>query len=226
MSSAHYFLATSLPPLGDLGTAPPLSLSDLWSAVAGSSAAPLVHAILLADDLRQWQAVDAGELTDAAPAVLEPGQILGQVPLPSFLGAPERTEPSRVSGYLLWEAYWHHAATVARQPGSAFLRAWIGLEVALGNALAAARARSFAHPAGAHVVAPELGQDEPAIELGVAAWAGAPDPLTALRSLLRTRWDWVTQHEPSFSFSDDELAAYAVKLTLLRDWRRTMGVAA
>jgi len=226
MFSAHYYLATALPALGEPGTAPPLSLVELRAATAESRAAPLIDAILLSDDLRQRQAVLAGELTEAVPAVLEPAQATGQAPLPAALMPAEGSESLPASDDLLWETYWYYSASVARRRGSAFLRAWVSLEVALRNAVAEARARSFAQRAAVHVVAAELGEHEQLVELGVAAWAGAPDPLTGLRSLLRTRWEWVTREEPRFTFSDDELAAYAVKLLVLRNWRRTMEGAA
>jgi hypothetical protein len=203
-----------------------MSPPDLRVIVSDSSAAPLVDVILLSDDLRQRQAIVAGELAHAVAAVLEPAQIAGQATLPDFLTREETGEALSPSVDRLWGNYWHHAAAVARRRGSTFLRGWVGLEVALRNGVAVARARSFSQPAAAHLVAPELGENEQLIELGIAGWAGAADPLAGLRSLLRTRWEWATREEPSFSFSDDELAAYAVKLLLLRDWRRTMGVAA
>ena len=42
----------------------------------------------------------------------------------------------------------------------------------------------------------------------------------ALEALDRARWDWVTEREAWYSFSDDEVAAYAAKIIILHRWRR------
>jgi hypothetical protein len=41
-----------------------------------------------------------------------------------------------------------------------------------------------------------------------------------LQAVIRARWAWICEHDAWFSFSDDELAAYAAKLVLLEQWRR------
>jgi hypothetical protein len=225
-SGANYYLLTSLPPLDELGTPPPLSAAELRARAAHSNAAPIVDVILLADDLRQRQALLAGELSEVEGAVLTPGQMAGEEPLPDALPVAEVPPPPRLADDLVWEAYWRHAARVARRHRSRFLRGWVRVEVALRNGLTAARARALGESAEGREVTPELGGSEGVVEDGVAAWTGADDPLTGWRSLLTTRWQWTTSEERRFSFSGDEVAAYAVKLLLLRDWHRTMGEAA
>ncbi len=223
---ANYYLLTSLPALAEPGAAPAMSPVELRARASGSSAAPLVDVILLADDVRQRQAVLAGELTDVEPAVLMSDQITGRAPLPASLGFTDHTAEQPLSDDLVWEDYWHHAALVARRRRSAFLSAWVRVEIALRNGLAGARARSLEQSGEPHRVALGLGRIEPMVERAVAAWASAPDPLAGWRSLLRIRWEWATARESAFTFSPDEVAAYAVKLVLVRDWRRTMGVSA
>jgi len=52
------------------------------------------------------------------------------------------------------------------------------------------------------------------------AWTQASTPLAGLRVLIEARWAWLAEHDAWFSFRDDELAAYAVRLMLLEQWRR------
>ena len=52
------------------------------------------------------------------------------------------------------------------------------------------------------------------------------DPLAGWRELLRPRWGGGPRGERSFRFSSGAGAAYAGQLLVLRDWRRTLGVAA
>lgn len=229
LPGASYYLLTSLPMLAEPGTLPPLSPAELHDRAVGSAAAALVDVILLSDDLRQRQALLTGEVTEAEPAVLTRDQMTGDVPLPEALVVEELTKPSRLPDDVVQEAYWHHAARVARRFHSAFLRSWIGMEVALRNALAAARAHALGPSNDVLEVASDLagtGGTTDIVEAAIAAWTAAPDPLAGLRSLLAARWDWASSADPSFTFGRDEVAAYAVKLLLLRDWRRTMGVAA
>ncbi len=221
----NYYLLTVLPPLGEPGAAPALPPAELRARAAPSAAAPLVDVILLADDLRLRQSVRAGEVPPAAPLVLTPDEISSAEP-PAILGMDEARESPLSPDERVWDAYWRRAAQVAARQRSTLLRAWVGREVALRNGLAEARARALGGEARVAEVAGELGRPDPAIAAGIAAWSGAPDPLAGLRLLLRLRWDWVTREEPRYTFSQDEVAAYALKLMLLRDWRRTMGVAA
>ncbi len=223
---ASYYLLTALPILAEPGALPPVSPRELRARAAGAPAAPLIDVILLEDDLRQRQGVLEGELADAEPAVLTLDQVRGDAPLPATLTVSMGHHPEDLPADRVWEAYWHHAARVARRGRSRFLGAWVRVEVGLRNALAAARAASLGRASEPHEVAVELGGEEAVVEQRLAAWAAATDPLAGWRALLRARWEWATREERSFSFSQDEAAAYAVKLLVLRDWRRTMGVAA
>lgn len=226
---ASYYLLTSLPMLAEPGTPPPVSPAELHARAAGSAAAALVDVVLLSDDLRQRQALRTGEVTGAEAAVLTPEQMAGEAPLPAFLLPEEPAEAPRLPDDVVQEAYWRHAARTARRSGSHFLTGWVRTEVALRNGLAAARARTLSRPFEGQEVAPELAgaggitAADGAVESALAAWAAAADPLAGLRSLLLARWAWATGAEPRFTFARDEVAAYAVKLLLLRDWRRIMG---
>jgi hypothetical protein len=219
----HYYLATALPALGELGSHPPLRLDELAERLAGTSAAPLAEAILLEEDLIQREACLAGELAEPRPVVLTADQVRGRAALPSPLGdGPEAS--TAAGGDALWAAYWHHVAAVAEARRSAFLAAWVGAEVALRNTLAAARARALGLDASRYLVAPDLGAPRPREDDLVARWAAAPNPLAGLQLILRSRWAWLAENEPWFSFSDDELAAYTARLALLHRWYRAAHV--
>lgn len=219
------YLLTVLPPLGEPGATPPLSPIELRARAIGSDGAALVDAILLQEDLRLRQSYLAGEIPAPAPTVLSSEEVTSPA-APVVLGVEQGDPRALRPEERVWEAYWRHVARVARRRRSALLSDWCGLEVALRNALARARSRASGSEARLPEVAAELARVEPMIDTAIAAWSGAPDPLAGFRSLLRLRWDWVTREEPRYTFSRDEVAAYALKLMLLREWRRTMGVAA
>ncbi|MCJ7542993.1 MAG: hypothetical protein MUP47_00235, partial [Phycisphaerae bacterium] len=101
-----------------------------------------------------------------------------------------------------------------------FLAQWVGYEVALRNALAAARAQALGLEAADYLVATDLGQADGDLSAVVGEWAAAPNPLAGLRVLDAARWDWLAWHDAWFSFQDDELIAYAAKLVLLDRWQR------
>jgi len=221
MAQRNYYLVSALPSLGDLGAAPPMSPADLREHVAEHRPPrTLVEAILLGDDLVQREAVLAGEIGDVAPAVLTPAQVRDEEPLPACLAMDEEAAAPRVAADTLWAAYFRHAAAVAQHEGSSFLAAWVAHEVALRNALAAARAKVLGLEAADYVVTPEVGSKDDDFGPLLAEWAAAGNPLEGLRVLDRARWQWLTAHEAWFSFADDELAAYAAKLMLLARWHR------
>jgi hypothetical protein len=198
-----------------------MTRAELLDHLAPSPAArEQAEAIFLADDLLQREALAAGEIDRAEPTVLSAAQARGEQPLPDALRPAAPEAPPRVAADALWAAYYRHAAEVARRHRSTFLGAWVGHEVALRNALAAARARALGLSPEEYLVASELGEDTGAADAAVGEWSAAGDPLTGLRVLDRHRWAWLDAHDAWFSFGADELAAYAARLILLHRWRR------
>lgn len=221
MAGKDFFLITSLPTLGPLGSKPPLSPAQLLEQVAHSrSAAELVRTILLGDDLLQRQSFLAGELKDVSPAVLSPGQVRNQEPLPAWLEIVEQSSSPASGVDNLWAAYYRHAAATARRQGSEFLDRWVGYEVAFRNALVLARAKALGLEAEIYLVEPQLAAAGLDFAGVLAEWASAPNPLAGLRVLDAARWTWLVEHDAYYTFGDDELAAYAAKLMLLHRWHR------
>ncbi len=220
MAGDNYYLVSALPSLPDLGSVPPLSLVALREHVSHAAARMLVDAILLGDDLLQRDAALAGEGRDIEPTLLTAAQICDDEPLPPYLAPAEGEETARIACDAVWEVYFGHAAAVAQQSGSRFLAAWVAHEVALRNALAAARAKTLALDPGDYLVAPELGDADVDFTALLAEWADAENPLEGIRLLDTARWQWLAEHDAWFSFGDDELAAYAARLMLLVRWHR------
>lgn len=221
MSGKNYFLLTALPTLGPLGSPPPLGRSALVQLAADDAqAAKLVATILLADDLMQRDSVLAGEVKETSPAVLSEAQLRDQEPLPEYLGAPRDAAAGPAIVDRVWENYFRHAAAVADELNSKLLAGYVRFEVALRNALADARAKALSLEAGPYMVAVELADPSADFSQLLSDWASAPHPLAALRLIDRARWQWLADNEPYFSFEDDELAAYAVRLMLLNRWHR------
>jgi hypothetical protein len=219
----HYYYLASLPALGELGSEPSMGFAELLEHVEEDRQRhELVGSLFLLDDLLQREAFLAGELEEADPAVFSIQQVRNESPLPEFLAlAPEAGEGPRLgAGDRLWDAYFRYVAGVAQRLGSRFLAAWVGYEVALRNALVAARAKRLGLDEADYLVAADLASAGDEVTATVSAWASAATPLAGQQSLLRARWDWLTAHDAWFTFSDDELAVYAARLMLLHQWQR------
>ncbi len=224
MRLERYYYITSLPALGDPGTPPPMGFADLREWLADHRrASELVGCLLLLDDLRQREAYLSGEVTDVDPAVLSVSQMLNRSPLPEYL-APEPDEtdaaPRLVAADELWEAYFRHAAQWAERWESPFLTAWVAREVALRNALAAARAERLGLEKADYLVAADLAAEGEDFAGLLGEWDAAPTPLAGHRRLLRAQWDWLAEHDAHFTFDEDELPVYAARLMLLTQWQR------
>ena len=227
MAPRHYYLVAALPSLGELGTAPPWTAADLLAHVDQvGGPTEVVAALLLGDDLLQRDALLAGEIGEARTAVLTPEQAAGQAPLPGSLAVEPGAEPVRHAGDAVWLAWFRHAADVGRRRGSRFLEAWVAHEVALRNALAAARAKALGLDPADYLVATELAAAGVDFTDVIAEWAAAPDPLAGQRILDQARWQWLNEHEAWFSFGADEVAVFAAKLMLIDRWHRVGAAAA
>lgn len=226
MAGKLYYLLTSLPTLGEIGTAPPMGCAEMLDQV-GPNTRPgqLVGLIFLSDDLIQREAFLAGEIQQVEPTVLDLAQVRNEAPLPEFLGFAEEdtAEPSprSLETDRVWAAYFRHTAEVARREDCSFVQHWVGMEVALRNALAQERAKRLGLEPVDYVVVPELADTEIDFTEMLREWASAPTPLVGWRVVLRSRWDWAQAHEAWFSFTEDEVLVYAMRLLLLSQWQRS-----
>ncbi len=226
MGLDRYFVITSLPALGKLGSSPPIGLAELVDLVgAQGPRAKLVGTVVLLDDLLQREAFLAGELREVEPAILSVPQVRNEVPLPEYLRAPEfgasETQVRVIEADALWESYFRYAARVAEELQSPFLHGWVRFEVGLRNALASTRAKRLGLEELGYLVATDLADPSDDFSEIIGEWAAAPNPLNGLRAVIRGRWDWLEAHDRWFSFAEDELAAYTVRLMLLQQWLRT-----
>ena len=235
MKLDRYYYITSLPPLGELGTKPPIEFGELREHLRDDpQRQELVNCLFLLDDLLQREAYLASELEKVAPTVLTQKQTRNESPLPTFLlpeVEPHRDETtdspsSDVAHYTAdqtWEAYFRHVAHTATQLQCPLLTTWVRHEVTLRNALVSARAKRLEIDDSEYLVATDLveaGEEMPEI---VSDWEATPTPLAGHQTLIRARWDWLEQHDRYFTFQDDELAAYALRLMLLKQWNRVTG---
>lgn len=223
MKSARHFYITMLPALGDLGSSPPMKLADLLEHVEENRKwLELLEALVLFDDLHQREALLAGETDEVEPAVLTLQQMQGEARLPAWADAPTDAEQGvELEVDRLWGRYFHCAHRLAVSGGSRFLAQWVEFEVALRNALAAARARRLGLGESDYQVATDLVRGDQDLALVLSEWEAATTPLDGLRVVIRARWSWVDRHDAWFSFSVDELLAYAARVMLLEQWRRT-----
>ena len=224
MAGQNYYLITSLPALGELGSDPPTSAAELIERVVESGgAAEIVRALLLSDDLLQREALASGEIAQAAGAVLDEAQLRNEAPLPPELAPPADGDPAGeapIPADAVWAAYYRWVAATADRTGSDFLADWVRHEVTLRNALAAARAKKLGLEVQPYLVATELAGDAEDYTALLNEWSSAPHPLAATRALDNARWAWLAENDRWFTFHNDELAAYAAKLMVLVRWHR------
>ena len=222
------YLLSVLPVLEPMGSVPPMSKRDLLEQVADSNGpVSTVEMLLLSDDLTQYQALLTEEITcdKADSAILSLDKAQNEAVLPDFLLAEESTEEQqagRSSVDAIWSRYFHHAASVAKRARSSFLKAWIGFEVGLRNALVTARAHTLELDPATYLVAPELADKDADYSHVVSAWSAADDPLTAMEILDKARWDWLDEYGGWYSCSTREIEVYAARLMLLHHWRRIL----
>lgn len=225
MAGDIYYILSVLKTPDDLGSTPPMTLPDFLDHVRevdGNTA--LIEAIFLSDDLLQHQAYLSGELEDFDPVVLSEAQIKDEEPLPDYLSLQATEDDSQNLVDSLWASYYQHALDVAGgSSGSDFLKKWIAFEIGLRNALVMARAKSLGLDPHSYIVVDDIGSAKDEFDSLVTEWSSASDPLEGLRVLDRARWRWINQNDDWFGFSDDELAAYAAKLILLKRWKRLSG---
>ncbi len=221
MAGQNYYLITALEPLGRLGDEVPITFGQLLEHIAPSPGAlQAIETILLGDDLLQSQALLAGEISEVQPSVLTPAQMRNEEPLPEYLATtPDIAARRPASVDATWEAYYYHAWGIASAKPQSLLAGWIGFEVALRNALTARRAKALGLNEADYTIAEDLASQHN-FTATLNEWAAAADPLAGLKVLDVARWTYLNQNDNWFSFDDDELVAYALKLMLITRWRR------
>ncbi len=205
-----------------------MSKSELLAQVIDSKGpARTVEMILLSDDLIQYDALLSEETSqdkiDLAVLSLEKSE--NEPMLPDFLLPEEENqekEDKRLAVDAIWTRYFRYAESIAKRNHSGFLKAWIGFEVGLRNALTTARSQILELDPEAYIVTPELADTDMDFTNIISSWSSAQTPLAALEALDKARWEWLEENGNWYSCSDDEIEVYAAKLILLHHWRRIL----
>jgi len=178
--------------------------------------------VVLLDDLLQRESLLAGEIEEVEPAVLSEEEARGEAPLPDMLApTTDRDQAVAIQTDLLWEKYFRYAHELGRSKRNRFLVHWVKFEVTLRNALATARARRLELDEAAYLVAPDLIDQNEDLSPVLSEWQAATTPLVGLRVVIRACWSWIDRNDAWFSFSVDELLAYAARVMLLQQWYRS-----
>ena len=216
MTGQNYYILTALPTMAEFDGSPPLTPGQLLEYVAeNASATTLLKVIFLSDDLLQRQAYITGEITEANPVVLSAAQVSNEEPLPDYLIGVEEQEAAYIAGDEYWRVYYRYAAAAADRLGSSFVSAWVEYEVTLRNAIASARAKALNLDPSDYQLVTELAKSDEDFQSIISEWNNSENAVAGLRILDMARWDWLIRHDGWFTFDNDELAAYAVKLMLL-----------
>jgi hypothetical protein len=224
----YHYLLSALPTLESIGSIPPMSKREYFEQVViAKGPVQTVETILLSDDLMEYAALLADEVKpgQADFAVLPVDKADAEPVLPAFLlpaDDSEESENKQLSADALWSRYFLYADSIARRNNSDFLKAWIGFEVGLRNALVTARSQVLDLDPAAYLVRPELSDTETDYSQIVSGWSAAANPKAAMEVLDKARWDWLLEHGRWYSFTASELEVYAAKLILLHHWRRIL----
>jgi len=220
MIADNYYEITSLPALGELSSAPPLTLRQFLARLENNpSAYGIVETLVLHDDLLERQGFLSGEIKEVKPTVLTAAQIRNEEPLPEYLAIrQESTRPIETDD--IWDNYFRYAIKIAQRFKSEFLRTWVGFEVALRNALVVERSQALGLEPQFYLVAEDLQSDEEDFSSLINDWRSAQTPLVGLQILLKHKWNWINKNDPYFTFGTDELAVYCLRLMLLTRWYR------
>ncbi len=224
----YEYLLSALPVLEPMGSIPPMSKRELFERIIDSNGpVDSVEVLLLGDDIIQYEALLAEEIKpdEIDLAVISLDKAESEPVLPDFLLPEEGTheqENKRISVDEMWSRYFHHAAFIAKCTHSGFLKAWIGFEVGLRNALVTARAHILDLDSAPYLVAPQLADRDTDYSYILSAWSAASNPLNALEVLDKARWGWLEENGRWYSFAACEIEVYAAKLILLHRWRRIL----
>jgi hypothetical protein len=215
------YLLTSLPSLPNLGERPPMSLQDYADrAWKSTGAKPIVDAVFLERDLLLRQSILVGQIESAKPLVLTENQISGKADLPRFLQPEGQT--GRDDDFI-WGSYYKHIYELGAQYSCEFLQVWAGFEVALRNLISQERVKKLHLAPEEYLVAESISIQGDLVEEALDRWITANDPYTAAFELDQVRWKKLLRHKAWYSFSLDEVAAYARGLLMLHRWENLKG---
>jgi hypothetical protein len=228
MFRRYDYLLSALPVLEPIGCVPPMTKRSLLEQVMDTNGpVETVQTLLLSDDIMQYQGLLTSQLnagqTDFAVLAIEKTESLPVLPdflLPASQPPEQENERSMVDD--IWSRYFNHALKVAWRNHSDFLKAWIGFETGLRNALTTARCQILNLDAAAYLVVPELANKDFDYNTILSAWSSAANPLAAMEALDKARWDWLCENGGWYSFAACEIEVYAAKLILLHHWRRIL----
>jgi hypothetical protein len=101
-----------------------------------------------------------------------------------------------------------------------FLQAWAGFEVALRNSISRERVKKLHLAPEEYLVAESIAIHSDLVDTALDRWAAAKDPYSAALELDQVYWEKMAQIGAWFSFSLDEIAAYARGLLMLHRWKK------
>jgi len=222
VAGKNYYIQSFLAELDTIESPVKISTGDFLDMLEPDTpVTQAVRLIFLSDDLLQRESCLAGQIRQVSPAVLSAEILRGEEPLPDFLLSDVPTA-RKIESDAVWENYFRYAAkNVSPTAAGNFLRQWIAFEVTLRNSLVEARAGSLGVEPADFFVADELSDSSIDVKQAVAEWLNTvtDNPIAAQKILDRARWDWISQKGGYFSFDDDELVAYAAKLSIACRWK-------
>jgi hypothetical protein len=224
----YEYLLSVLPALEPMGSIPPMSKREMLERIIEANGpVESVKMLLLGDDLIQYEALLAEEVKpdEIDLAVISLDKAESEPVLPAFLlseGESHEQGNKRVCVDDMWSRYFRHAAFVAKRTRSGFLKAWVGFEVGLRNALVTARAHILELDPATYLIEPQLADQDKDYSYIISAWSAASNPLGALEVLDKAKWEWLEENGGWYSFAACEIEVYAARLILLHRWRRIL----
>ncbi|BBM85351.1 DUF2764 family protein [Candidatus Uabimicrobium amorphum] len=220
-----YYLLASLPPLSFVyNEQPAISIQKFWQKVLeeNASIAELVRSILLQQDIANMEKIANGYVPVFS----------GTIALEKLQKAKSDTNllrddvPQNVWENLSFEKWqsnvWVHLYNYQNEMAHKYnscAKDWLEWEVGLRKYLANARAESLGTSLSGNLLVKALEIDSPFdYQRIVNDYHKQTSPLESEKLLDLERWKFADSLAVPYSFSDDEIVVYAIKLLILERW--------
>ena len=221
MSGENYNIISRLPVLPDFGAEPPLGFKECLDSFENENpkVAQLAKIYAINVDLPSSAPLMDGSMRPGV--VLVPGDFKDFTRIKRFFSKStvEKVEfPEDLDLEKSFELYFRLAELEGEESDSKLFSDWVIFEVSFRNFIAKARAKKLHIPEMPKKILRELVQPF-AFEKFESDFLNVSDPIKEIELSESLRYQWLLDNDAWFSFSDDELLAYCMKLLCLERYQ-------
>lgn len=219
-----YYLLASLPPLSFVyNEQPAISIQKFWRKMLGENAsiAELVRSILLQQDIANMEKIANGyapvfagtiSLEKLQKAKSDTNLLRDDVPQGVWESLSfEKWQPT------VWVHLYNYQNEIAHKHNSC-AKDWLEWEVGLRKYLANVRAESLGTSLSGNLLVKAVEDSPFDYQKIVSDYHKQTSPLESEKFLDLERWKFADSLAIPYSFSDDEIVVYAIKLLILERW--------